>query len=324
MKYPEYQACVQPCLDIILRIIKVKKNEVQELIEILTSEKFLKIINMVMLIHGCNMKIMTEIFLIFYQIGERTDLKNHIFLFSFKRLREVFNVFKLNGFDYIHEVIIRLLKHIVIRKIVSNPLAEDRKRNSMLKNLSNNKPISNNNLFGTNIINSSNDQSFSGNNNTLNNNVSTEDNESIDSIYFISNDDIAEINLIILNALQFIKTRINLFYELLKYPKQIVNIITNINIVLDTLDIILSKKPKRILITFNFKIFEILFSLVFLLNEMKFITEMERFFSRSDPNLINNKTLILKMLTGILKLKKYLKELNSSSMVKLNYLFKIF
>ena len=168
MKYPEYQACVQPSLDIILRIIKVKKNEVQELIEILTSEKFLKVINMVMLIHGCNMKIMTEIFLIFYQIGERTDLKNHSFLFTFKRLRENFNIFKLNGFDYFHEVIIRLLKHIVLRKINSNPIGE----RAMISN----KNIRRN---STNNINTSIDQSLSNGNNTF---TSTEDNESIDSV----------------------------------------------------------------------------------------------------------------------------------------------
>ena len=106
-----------------------------------------------------------------------------------------------------------------------------------------------------------------------------------------------------------------MFYELLKYPKQIVNVITNINIILDTLDFVLSKKPKRILVTFNFKIFDAIFNLVFLLNETKFISEMERFFSRNDPNLINYKTLVLKMLTGILKLQKCLKEINANSMV---------
>jgi hypothetical protein len=282
------------------------------------------------------MKIMTQIFLIFYQLGERTDLKNHIFLFPFKRLREVFNIFKLNGFDYIHEVIIRLLKNIIIRKINSNPIENIKKKttenNSLKKFNANNtnNNANNTNTINTNKNNNSIDQNQSilntnNNLNTLANNVSTEDkedNEAIDSIYSLSNEEVAEINIIILNVFQFIKARINLFSELLKHPKQIINIITNMNIALDTMDFVLTKKSKRILITFNFKIFDILFNLVYLLNENKFITEMERFFSRNDPNLINNKNLVIKMLFGIFKLQRYLKEINCTLMVIKIFLLK--
>lgn len=306
VEYPEYQACVQPSLDIILRIIKVKKNEIQDLIDILNSEKFLNILKMIMVIHECNMKIINELLLIFFQIGEKAELKSFLCLFSFRKLREIFNIFKMNGFDYIHEIIIRLLRHIIIRKLNSNNPNNLETSNSKKLSANKNEPKNENKKFlFKNLSNQSINNSINDSNNKIY--ISTEENE-IDSIYSITNDDFAEINFILLTALQFINNKINMYPELLRNAKSIINLITNLNFMLDSLLNVISKMPNKIKIIQNIKLLDSFLNLICLLNEKKFFSEMERFYSSNDPNLVNNKVIALKLFSNIQKLSRSIKE----------------
>jgi len=315
VEYPEYQACVQPSLDIILRIIKVKKNEVQDLIDILNSEKFLNVLKMIMVIHECNMKIINELLLIFFQIGEKAEFKNFIFLFSFRKLWEIFNIFKMNGFDYTHEIIIRLLRHIIIRKLNSNnPNITETSNSKKLSSKKNEQNKEKNSLLFKCTSNQSINNSINDSNNKIYN--STEENE-IDSIYSITNDEFAEINFIVLTALQFINNKLNMYPDLFRNAKSLINIITNMNFMFDCLITVITKMSNKIKIIQNIKLLDNFLNLVCLLNEKKFFSEMERFFSSNDPNLVNNKVIALKLFSNIQKLSKSLKD--SQQQFKVNH-----
>lgn len=265
LKYPEYQACVQPSLDILLKIIKVKKNEVEELIEIINSEKFLKVLKMIISIHSCNMKILNEIFLIFYQIGDRADFNSFLYLFSFNKLNEIFNLYNLNSFDYIHEIIIRIIKYII------------NKKQNVLKKNSDEKKNSNNLSFIEEVIE------------------------------IISNQEFIEINIIFINALLLMKNKI-ITMDISKHPKQLVNILINANFMLDILVVILNNHCSKIIIVQNLKTFEFFLNFFLYINETKFFSDLEGYFSRNDPNLVNNKVLILKILSNIVKILRIIKE----------------
>lgn len=116
MKYPEYQACVQPCLEIVFRLIKNKKSESKELIKIINTENFMTIIYIIIHTHECNMKIMTSIFSIICLINDKIDFENFYSLFSFQKLREIFNIYKMNGFEMIHEIIIHITRNLITKK----------------------------------------------------------------------------------------------------------------------------------------------------------------------------------------------------------------
>ena len=212
------------------------------------------------------------------------------------KLRDIFNIFKTNGFDYIHEIIIRLLKQIITRKFNTNfsEISKNKKKIIGIKNISSEEKIRSN----KNKVN-----------------LSTEENE-MDPLYSLSNEEFAELNLIFLNALQFMKNKIVLINDFLKHPKLIINYITNLNFMFDSLLIVIGKKPKKVAIMQNFKLLENFLNLVLILNEAKFFFEMEKYFSRSDPVLINNKVLILKMFHNVFKLTKISKDVIPSSTVK--------
>ena len=116
MKYPEYQACVQPCLDILFRLIKNKKTESKDLIKIINTENFMTIMYIIIHTHECNMKIMTSIFSIICLINDKIEFENFYSLFSFQKLREIFNIYKMNGFEMIHEIIIHITRNLITKK----------------------------------------------------------------------------------------------------------------------------------------------------------------------------------------------------------------
>jgi len=237
------------------------------------------------------MKIINELLLIFFQIGEKTDLKSFIYLFSFRKLREIFNIFKMYGFDYIHEIIIRLLRQIISRILnAANTNDISINSNSSLSKIckqNSNKPT--------------NEAEENNNSNKKFKEDLTEESEQ-DPVYCLSNDDFAEINFIFLNALQFMKNKINMHGEFIKNPKNAINFVTNINFMCDSLLAVIGKKQKKVVIIQNLKMVENFLSVILLMNEHKFFFEMERFYAPSDPNLVNNKVIVLRMLHNMLRL----------------------
>ncbi len=252
---------------------------------------------MILVIHECNMKIVNELMLIFFQLEEKIELNNFISLFPFNKLREIFNIFKMNGFDYIHQIIIRLLKQIIIRKV--NHFEENKYKKNLIS-----------------IENSEKENFFHYNNLNLNEIVYSAKETEIDSAYSISNEDFAEINIILLNAIQFMKNKIIMYPEFAKSAKNVINFITNINFMFDSLITVIRIKPNNINIMQNLKLVENFINLVLVMNEFKLFFDMERYFAFIDPNLVNNKVLVLKMLLNIQKVTKILKEMNPKQKVK--------
>lgn len=254
------------------------------------------------------MKIINELFLIFFQIGDKTELKNFAYLISFRRIREIFNIFKMNGFDYIHEIIIRLLKQIVTRKVNSLQNCNNSDSEKRLIKVLKHPSLEDMNVNVSNISKSS-------------NNLTIEENDNSSSIndfavHTLNNEDFTEVNIIFSSALQFIKNKITLFSDMVKFPKQLANIIANINFMLETLIIVVAKMPRKVCIIYNIKLIENFLATLMILNDNnKFIFEMERFFGRNDPNLVNNKVLVLKILQNISKLSQILKEHIPNSIV---------
>ena len=116
IKFHEYQACVQPIFGMLSKIVKNKKDHDNDLFQILITDKFREIFRKIIKIHDCNSIIMCSLFSILNSIMDFIELEYLITIISFQRLREIFNIFKMNGFDQIHELIMQLIKSILIKK----------------------------------------------------------------------------------------------------------------------------------------------------------------------------------------------------------------
>jgi hypothetical protein len=133
LRFPEHQSCVHPCLDILFRILKNKKYSCEDLIENINSENFMTSIYIIIHTHECNMKIMTNLFSILCLINDKIDSNDLCSLFSFSKLREIFNIHKNNGFDIIHELIIHVIKNLTnknqeIMKLIDSPLKKEHQK----------------------------------------------------------------------------------------------------------------------------------------------------------------------------------------------------
>lgn len=116
----------------------MKSDQCPELIELFNSEKFIDIFKKIIRIHDCNNIIITHIFTILSLLLKNIDLENINSIISFQRLREIFTIFKMNGFDQIHESIINLLKGILLKKTDKVMARNDKNKN--------NKPVQTSNI----------------------------------------------------------------------------------------------------------------------------------------------------------------------------------
>lgn len=113
--YTSYQDCVDPGLEILLKLFKIKKFNNADLIsDISKSEVFYDAARKIVKIHDCNMKIMTKILSIIFYIKNDKFLN----LVSITKLKNIFLIFRNIGFDLIHEVILYLVKTIIVNKII--------------------------------------------------------------------------------------------------------------------------------------------------------------------------------------------------------------
>jgi hypothetical protein len=114
LRYYEYQACIQPITTILVRIVKGKKDQDKDLIAMINDNK--EIFKKILRIHDCNSLIMSSLLATLYNIIDHIEPENLFYILSFQRLREIFGIFKMNGFDQIHEVILHLVKGILMKK----------------------------------------------------------------------------------------------------------------------------------------------------------------------------------------------------------------
>lgn len=140
--FTSYQDCVDPGLEILLKLLKIKKFNTNELIsELNKSSTFYEAATKIIKVHDCNMKIMTKILSIIFYI--KSD--KYLCLLSISKLKNIFLVFRNIGFDLIHEVILYLLKTIIVSRInayhKSNPIKTLTRNNSMSISSVNSKKV---------------------------------------------------------------------------------------------------------------------------------------------------------------------------------------
>lgn len=315
MKLTEFQACVQPCLDVIFRLIKTRKSESNELIKILISDNFMTVIYIIIRTHECNMKIMTSIFSIICLIYDKFDCENFCYLLSFQKLREIFNIYKMNGFEMIHEVIIHLIRNLVnkrqelmkkLNSIVSlqKPPSivfennETHNSNSVTNSMINSNCLSkNNNVHKSNYSKSSNNMNlvfgFLNNSNTSKNLINPHKN-----IYalLLKDDEIFEIFFVFVNSIQRMKSKVSGIQDLKKSSRHIFNIINNIFIICNVIVIILENNPQKIQVVNNFKVSDLLISILLLINDTELYRDIDDIQAIYDVNSLSNKILVLKKL----------------------------
>jgi hypothetical protein len=98
-----------------MKLLKLKKAESKDLIEILQQDKFKEVLKQIIKVHKSNSAIMTNITFIIYNLLEYVDLDDILEIISFSILKDIFLNFQLNGFDVIHEAIIYLIKGILVK-----------------------------------------------------------------------------------------------------------------------------------------------------------------------------------------------------------------
>jgi hypothetical protein len=107
--------CALPITSIIMKIIKSKKDDSKDLIAIIKQDRFKEALKEILKTHDCNSLIMTNVFCILYHILNSIELDELFQIVSFSKMKDVFIMFKLNGFDLVHEAIIYLTKAVLVK-----------------------------------------------------------------------------------------------------------------------------------------------------------------------------------------------------------------
>jgi hypothetical protein len=109
-------ACALPVTMILSKILKTRKDETKELINLIKQDRFKEVFKEMLKTHDCNSIIMTNIITVLYNIIEQIDIDELFQIVNFQRLKEAFYTFRINGFDIIHDSTINLIKAILIKK----------------------------------------------------------------------------------------------------------------------------------------------------------------------------------------------------------------
>lgn len=281
LKYFEYQACVQPIFSIIAKIIRLKKTNCQELIDFFNTDKFAEVLKKIIRIHDCNSIIMSNILSSLFNLIDYMDIKNLLYIVSIQRLKELFNIFKMTGFDFIHESIINLIKAILLKK--SERALQ--KKSSLVSS----------------VNNDSNYKTAIDVNGSIVTNISDE--EYMDIIFIFS------------NALIFIRNKIMMldFFKLSKWVYAVMNHLYTISNIINNTN--QKNLPKMINFIVEKKICEFLIECLSCLNDKKIFIGIDTAYEILDPNLIKIKIMIFRTVFHVLGLVKILKELNHNTLV---------
>jgi hypothetical protein len=109
-------ACALPISSILSKLLRNKKDEVKELIPILKQDRFKQVLKEMLKTHDCNSLIMTNLLNILINLLDFIEIEELFHIVNFTNLKDIFNTFKVNGFDLIHDSTISLIKAILIKK----------------------------------------------------------------------------------------------------------------------------------------------------------------------------------------------------------------
>lgn len=323
LKYYEYQACVQAIFGIVSKLIRFKRNQCPELIDFFNTDKFLDILKRIIRIHDCNSVIMTNIFSSLYNLIDHIQIENLMSIISFQRLREVFNIFKLAGFDTIHEASIHLVKGILIKK--TDKIV---KKNSLVSNMNN---------MGSNDTNKSVIESKGGAVGGVNNNTNSAINDAgnnpgavnnvpilMSPITHITDEEYTEMITIFSHALIFMRNKVLLldFFRLSKWVYSVMSYLYTISHIINNINP--HNLPKMINILTEKRISELIVECLFSVADKKIFIGIDNAYDILDPNLINIKIMIFRAIFHCLSLVKTLRDISEKTLVsktKYNYSF---
>jgi len=115
----ENTCCTHAVISILARLIKTKKEKCKVFAKSLLREEFLLALINVIKHYFCNSIIMANLFSILNFLMEYMELSDVLKIISISKLRQIFCLFKNNGFDAIHENIILFIKAMFNKKDLS-------------------------------------------------------------------------------------------------------------------------------------------------------------------------------------------------------------
>ena len=119
VKNYEYQACSQPIFDIFCKILRHRKSMCPDLIDFLKSPQIVNIYKMNFKIHDCNSVIIANVLYVLSYIADKIEPEFISNIISLGRLKDIFYIFKMNGFEVIHEAIIQFVKIFLLKRKIT-------------------------------------------------------------------------------------------------------------------------------------------------------------------------------------------------------------
>ena len=116
IKYKTDNVCIYSITGIIAKIIKSKKDRKGALIQILNNPSVHETLYQIIKENKCNSVVMTNVFIILHLLVDSIPLNRFFTILPMKKFKDIFCLFKLSGFDQVHEISVHLLKSIFTKK----------------------------------------------------------------------------------------------------------------------------------------------------------------------------------------------------------------
>lgn len=118
-------SCAFAVTGILAKLVKNKKENLKPFVPFFLQEEFLDTLKNLIITFNCNSIIMSNVSTIICYLMDYIELKDVLELIPFSKLREIFCMFKINGFDTIHKNTILFIKGIFGKKDLSCIQDED-------------------------------------------------------------------------------------------------------------------------------------------------------------------------------------------------------
>lgn len=118
-------SCTFAITCILVKLIKNKKEKCKTFVNIFLDQSFRDVLSKIIKNYFCNSIIMSNVITILYFLLEYMELNEVFKIVTFSKLKQIFCVFKLNGFDVIHEYIIYFIKSIFSKRNLSSIQPQD-------------------------------------------------------------------------------------------------------------------------------------------------------------------------------------------------------
>jgi len=118
-------SCTFSITGILVKLIKNKREKFKIFIQVFLQNEFKDVLVKIMKQYMCNSIIMSNMITILYFMLEYIELNEIFQIISFNRMKQIFCIFKQNGFDVIHEYTIYFIKSIFSKRNLSSIKPKD-------------------------------------------------------------------------------------------------------------------------------------------------------------------------------------------------------